>query len=194
MHPGALRYPGEGRHGAGPESGSLRCPRPLRTAAAAAVLRPPPATASLSRQASPRSVRAARAAHAASSAPATIPAAAANRKGPYAQGSPVLSREARLRWPDRAARASSPPAARVAPFGQKMAGALGPNGAQPRWSPPPSRPVRRSRRPDLRRASRLNTGEPWYSVASVRIMLRPSAPHAGGPGMVCRARLNPGEP
>ena len=27
--------------------------------------------------------------------------------------------------------------------------------------PPPSRPVRRSRRPDLRRASRLNKGEPW---------------------------------
>ena len=36
----------------------------------------------------------------------------------------------------------------------------GRDGAQPRWHPQPSRPVRRSSRPDLRRASRLNTCDP----------------------------------
>ena len=83
------------------------------------------------------------------------------KKTCQASGHTVLSHEARLRWPDRAARASS--AARRS--GRPGRAAPPSDGAQPRWRPPPSRPVRRSRWPDLRRASRLNPGEPWCKTS-----------------------------
>ena len=63
------------------------------------------------------------------------------------------------------------------------------DGAQPRWRPRPSRPVRRSRRPDLRRASRLNIGQDW--CRSVRRPLRHWYHRGGAPHTRDDARKDP---